>query len=118
MKRKYTAIILAILIVASIPITAYAATPRSLSIQPALQFKEMTATCSVTIAAEQTDSIKAVITLWKGSKSIATWDASGTYCIFFKNSATVTSKGEYTLTVDVEINGESKPQVSITATCE
>lgn len=118
MNRKYIAVLLVVLIIATIPITAYAATPRALSIQPVLQFKGMTATCAVTIAAEPTDTINAVITLWKGSRKIATWDESNIYYIFFKDTSTVSSKGEYKLTVDVKINGISKPQISITSTCE
>jgi hypothetical protein len=43
---------------------------------------------------------------------------SGTGYLLFSNSATVSKGKTYELTVDVKINGVSKPQVSIEGTCK
>lgn len=105
------------LLIIAMASTAYAATPRALLIVPSLEFDGMTAECSVAIAANLNDEIKATIILWKGSSVVETWTESGTSYINFSGEATVTSKGEYTLTVDATINGEAKQQFSASATC-
>ena len=78
-----------------------------------------TANCRVSVSADRsTDQISAVIQLWNGSTRIARWTDSGTGYLLFSNSATVSKGKTYELTVDVKINGVSKPQVSIEGTCK
>lgn len=117
MKRRIISTFLAIWIIVAIPLTAYAATPRLLAANPVLQFNGATAICSVTITSES-DEIEATIKLNKGTSCIATWNASGTGYIIFNESKGVSSKGEYTLTVDITINGVKQPQISDTKTYE
>lgn len=75
--------------------------------------------CRVSVSADRsTDQISAVIQLWNGSTRIARWTDSGTGYLLFSNSATVSKGKTYELTVDVKINGVSKPQVSIEGTCK
>lgn len=118
MKRQFLAVILAIVLILAIPTTVYAVTPRALIIHPILQFAGRNAICAVMITSEQTDEIEAEIKLWKGTVCVETWNEDGIGFINFKESTTVTSAGEYTLTVDVIINNVEKPQVSDSAVCE
>ena len=98
---------------------AYAASPRVMTILPAISFDGTTANCRVSVSADRsTDQISAVIQLWNGSTRIARWTDSGTGYLLFSNSATVSKGKTYELTVDVKINGVSKPQVSIEGTCK
>lgn len=113
------AFLLAVLIVLSIPMTAFAASPRSLSIMPALTFDGTTANCSVTIVGDRiTDDLSATIKLWRGTTCLATWTTSGEGYIFWDDTATVTRYRTYKLTVDVTINGVTKPQVYAEGTCD
>ena len=99
--------------------SAYAASPRVMTILPAISFDGTTANCRVSVSADRsTDQISAVIQLWNGSTRIARWTDSGTGYLLFSNSATVSKGKTYELTVDVKINGVSKPQVSIEGTCK
>lgn len=116
---KKCALIMAIIIVLSIPITANAASPRMLSIMPAITFDGTTANCSVTIVGDQlTDDLTATIKLWRGTTCLETWTASGEGYIFWDDTATVTKNKTYKLTVDVTVNGVTKPQVYAEGTCE
>ena len=97
------------------PVVAIFARPE----QPAISFDGTTANCRVSVSADRsTDQISAVIQLWNGSTRIARWTDSGTGYLLFSNSATVSKGKTYELTVDVKINGVSKPQVSIEGTCK
>lgn len=90
-----------------------------MTILPAISFDGTTANCRVSVSADRsTDQISAVIQLWNGSTRIARWTDSGTGYLLFSNSATVSKGKTYELTVDVKINGVSKPQVSIEGTCK
>ena len=99
--------------------SSIAASPRVMTILPAISFDGTTANCRVSVSADRsTDQISAVIQLWNGSTRIARWTDSGTGYLLFSNSATVSKGKTYELTVDVKINGVSKPQVSIEGTCK
>ena len=117
MKKKFL-IPLALLIIAMLVVPAYAAL-HTLAIHPSISFDGTTAECSVSIAADKpTDSIKATLTLWDGSKRVDSWIASGTGYLLFSDSTQVKKGKDYTLTVDVTIAGTSKPRASITGTCK
>ena len=114
-----TIIPLVLLLAMLLSLPAYAASPRVMTILPAISFDGTTANCRVSVSADRsTDQISAVIQLWNGSTRIARWTDSGTGYLLFSNSATVSKGKTYELTVDVKINGVSKPQVSIEGTCK
>ena len=114
-KTNYSTYTIAMLL----SLSAYAASPRVMTILPAISFDGTTANCRVSVSADRsTDQISAVIQLWNGSTRIARWTDSGTGYLLFSNSATVSKGKTYELTVDVKINGVSKPQVSIEGTCK
>ena len=119
MKRSIAVFLIAILIFASLPISALANTSRTLAIIPGLNYEGSTAKCSLTVSGyTSTDSIDAVIKLWYGSTCLYAWNASGTGYLVFSDTLTVTRNREYRLTVDVEINDVAKPRVSISKKCE
>lgn len=113
------ALLMAVILLVSIPTTAYAATPRFLNIMPELTFDGTTANCSVAVVASTTDdNLTATIKLWEGSTCLKSWTVSGEGYIFWEDTVTVTKNSTYKLTVDVTINGVSKPQVYAESTCE
>lgn len=119
MKRRIMVFLLAILVLASIPVCAMASTSRVLAIVPSLSFEGATAKCALTVTGNNaTDRIEAVIKLWYGSTCLYAWTASGTGYLVFSDTIGVTGNREYRLTVDVEINDVAKPRVSITKKCE
>lgn len=119
MKRKMLAILIAVLIVTSIPIHALANSSRIIVISPKLSFSDTTATCTLHVTGNySTDKIQAVLKLWDGNICVKTWYLSGTLSLTFSDTYNVIRNHEYTLTADVQINGVSRPRVSFTGTCE
>lgn len=114
---KKIALLMALLLFV-LPITANAATPRSVNISPGIKFEGTIAYCSVLVTANSTnDEIKVVVKLWQGDRCIATWNASGTGFVNFSESKAVNKGTEYTLTADVTINGEKQPAMSFSGKC-
>ena len=99
MKKRIIPLVLLLAMLLSLP--AYAASPRVMTILPAISFDGTTANCRVSVSADRsTDQISAVIQLWNGSTRIARWTDSGTGYLLFSNSATVSKGKTYELTVD------------------
>ena len=116
MKRRIVPLILFLAMLLSVP--AYAASPRVITILPAISFDGTTANCRVSVSANRvTDHIEADIALWDGSICVADWDASGTGYLLFSNSAQVEKGRTYELTVDVTINGTNCRPVSVEGIC-
>ena len=116
---KKIALLLAVVCFFSIPITAKAATPRSIGIMPNLEFKSQTANCNVYITANSMkDSIDIVVKLWYGNSCVATWTDSGKGILSFSQTYDVDNKGEYKLSVDVTIGGEKYDTVSVKNLCK
>lgn len=112
------ALLLALLLLV-LPITANAATARSVYIKPGIKFNETTATCTVSITGDSMkDEIEVTVKLWQDSSCIATWKTSGTGYVYFSQSKTVTKGKEYKLTADVSINGIAQTTSSFTSKCE
>ena len=112
------ALILAIVLVISMPLSVHAAEARILSIYPEISFNGTTAECSLAVIGDYTtDELDVVIKLWRGSTCIKTWSDSGEGYIFWEGTATAVKGKTYTLTADVTINNVTKPRVSVSGTC-
>lgn len=115
---KKIALLMALLLFV-LPITANAATSRSVIIKPAIKYDGTNATCTVLVTGDATkDEIEMVVKLWQGTTCIATWKASGTGYLSFSQTKTVTKGKEYKLTADVSINGIAQKTSSFTSKCE
>lgn len=114
---KKIAFILALVLIFTVPVATYAAT-RELDIFPDLVFNGTTATCEVTVLGDKTtDEIEVTMKLWRGSTCLNTWFDDGYGYVFMSKPATVIKGQTYRLTIDVVINGVSKPRVFIDGTC-
>lgn len=114
---KKFAFVLAIIIILATPVATYAAV-QELDILPDLVFNGTTATCEVAVAADNFDDhVSVTMKLWKGTKCLATWSDDGYGYVFMSEPAAVTKGQTYQLTVDVKVNGVSKPRVTIDGTC-
>lgn len=120
---KKTALLLALIMILSIPTTAHAAVPDEISpfalkIFPSLNFDGETAKCTVTIIGDNmSDTISVTLKLWQGNTCLATWNSSGKGYMQFSQSRNVTEGLQYKMTVDVTINGITRPTVSIYGYC-
>lgn len=120
---KKTAFVLALALILSVTTTAYAAVPEEitpfvLSVYPQITFDGETANCTVTVIGDNmNDSISITMRLWSGNVCCATWTAAGSGYLQVNRTKTVTAGLEYRLTVDVTINGITKPTASVSGTC-
>ena len=120
---KKSVLLFALILIISIPTTAQAAVPDELSpfvlkILPSLTFDDETANCTVTIIGDNmSDSISVTLKLWQGNACLATWNSSGNGYMQLSQSKNVTEGVQYKLTVDVTINGITRPTVSIYGYC-
>ena len=97
---------------------AFAASPRIITIRPAISFNGTTANCRVTVSGNHgTDRIEAVVILWDGNEIVEDWYPTGKGPLLFSDTTTVTKGKTYELTVDVTINGLEYDTVSISGTC-
>ena len=96
----------------------FAASPRIMTIRPAISFNGTTANCRVTVSGNHgTDQIEAVVILWDGNKVVEDWYPTGKGSLLFSDTTTVAKGKTYELTVDVTINGLEYDTVSISGTC-
>lgn len=121
---KKISFVLALILILSVPTTAYAAIPDDISpfvfrVYPQITFDGETATCTATVFGDKSnDSISITLTLWQEDNCIATWKSSGTGYMQFTRTKDVTKGLQYKLSADVTINGVAKPTVSVLGTCK
>lgn len=101
------------------PITANAATTRSLISNSKISFDGTTANCRVVVTGNSVnDKIEMVVKLWEENTCIATWEVSGIGYVDFSRSKSVSKGKDYTLTANVTLNGKSYTIPSYTDRCE
>ena len=113
---KKIALILAVVIVLSLPLSVEAAQPRAISVLPEIIVNGTTATCYVTAVADNmSEHLEATIKLYRGNILIATWYEDGYGYIDFTETQTVPSGFIYKLTVDLKVEGVAVPQATATS---
>ena len=116
---KKIALLLAIVLLVAMPLTAQAATPRTITVSPALSYTGTTANCSVLVVAENmSHEIEVTIKLWHGTTCLETWYTSGNGYLSWRDTATVTLNNTYELTIDAVINGNAKDRITVSRKCE
>lgn len=114
---RKAALILAIILVISMPLTVSAA-PRGLTINPTLAFDGTTANCHVMVVGNDTsEHIEVTMKLMNGYYCVASWYDDGYGYVPMHEDATVTKGCTYTLVVEVIVNGVASSPVSINGTC-
>lgn len=111
------ALLTALIVLMTTPIAANP-TPRLLGIEYQLTFSGTTANCECWVR-DDSPSAYLVVTmkLWSGNTVLKEWSQAGTQSVSLNQTATVTKGKDYTLTIDVMVNGILKPRQSITRTC-
>lgn len=108
------ALLLALVILVSMPLSAQAVMPRTLSIHPGISYNGNVASCSARIVGNSTSEyLEATIKLWRGNSCIKTWEEAGNGYIFFFETAKIIPGITHTLTVDLWVNGVAQDRVSI-----
>lgn len=116
--------IIALILILSVPTTAYAAVPEDISpfvfrVYPQITFDGDTAICTATVYGDKSsDSISITLTLWQNENCVATWKSSGTGYMQFTRTKAVTKGLQYKLCADVTINGITKPTVGVLGICK
>ena len=112
MKKRF--LCLCLILATLLAIGAYAATPRTLSIEPDITFNGNKALCELIIVGDKgTDEISATMQLKYGNTVVDSWSDSGYGYLFMEETATVSSGRTYTLVVDVTINDVARPTITI-----
>lgn len=114
---RKVALILAIILVISMPLTVSAA-PRALSINPTLAFDGTTAACDVMVVGNtMSEYIEVTMKLMRGTYCEASWSGDGYGYVYMLEYDTVTKGRTYDLVVAVKVNGVAKTPVSVSGTC-
>lgn len=108
---------LATMLLLILSLTAQAAEPRAIQAQPSLTFSGTTATCFVDIMDKSNSKLTASLTLWQGSRRLASWSASGTGEVTISETYTVERGKSYKLVFNSTVNGKGQPEVTVTGTC-
>ena len=118
---KKCSLILAVLLLVSLTIPAYAAgtaEPRAYATNPTLYFDGTTAKCNVTCMGDKaSDRVSATLTLYHEGEYVDSWSASGNFRVPVSGECEVDSGETYVLEVTWSVNGSSRPSVSVTNTC-
>ena len=111
---RKVALVLAIVILLSTPLTVQAATPRLISISPELVIDGYMAYLSVGVVGNNGyEDVDATIKLWREDTCIKTWFASGDGYIHWDTTTYVAKGYTYTMTVDATIDGVAMSRVSV-----
>lgn len=114
---RKVALLMAIILVFSTPLSV-SATPRMLTIDPAMDFDRGTATCEVAVVGNNiSELIQVTMTLKYGSTVVDSWYSEGYGYVYMLEYADAVKGRTYDLVVAVVFNGEAQTPVSIRGTC-
>lgn len=115
---KKISLLLALILVISIPLQAYAVESRDVWNGPNLSFSGTTAECSLKIYGDySSDYIVVTLKLFQGNNLVKQWSKGGSGVVSISETWPVTKGLTYTLTGEVMINGTYVPTHSDTGTC-
>lgn len=116
MKKRVISLMAAVLLTLSVPV--YAISTYAMTVQPRLTFDGTTATYAVDfIGSKQTDKAVLTLTLYQGSKYIASWTSSGTGIVSISKTCEVERGKDYRLELTWSVNGVTQQPVTVTKTC-
>lgn len=108
MRRAILVLLIVAIMAGIIAVPAMAAESRMTTAIANFNISGTTATCTLSASADNaTDSLKAIIRLYRGSTCIATWSGSGSSYLNMTKTKTVTKGYTYKMTVDLTVNGVS-----------
>lgn len=114
---KKTALLLAIILLISMPLSVSAAS-NALTINPTLGFTGTTAECEVMVVGNNTSElIEVTMKLMRGTYCEASWNSSGYGYVYMYEEENVTKNITYTLVIEVTVNGVASTPVSISDKC-
>lgn len=83
-----------------------------------LTFEGTTAVCKATcLGRNANDDVDVTLTLYQGSRTIASWSESGTYRVQMYEECDVSRGRTYTLEMTWTLNGQNQTSESSTKTC-
>lgn len=114
MRKAILVLLVVAMMVGILAVPAMAAEPKMTTAVANLNISGTTATCSLRTSADySSDSLKAIIKLYRGSTCIATWSTSGNGYIYFSKTKTITKGYTYKMTVDLTVNGVDFPVADV-----
>lgn len=116
---KKIAFLLAVVLVAVMPLSVLAETYRiAENYDVNLTFSGTTANCRASVEANE-PSYYLVVTmkLYHGNQLLKQWSQSSNGSVYLQKTHTVTKGQTYKLTMELMVNGTSRPSRSVTKTC-
>lgn len=113
MKKQAVAFFLALIIL--VGVTTQSADARGVGTTVNITFSGTTATCTFKVIEAGSD-IKVTMTLWQGSKQIASWIGTGNGLVQMSEQCAVVKGQTYTLEVSFTVDGRTQPVQSTTKT--
>ena len=95
---------------------ASACSSRGITYEPTLRINGTTAYCGVDYHSGNSNvSISVTLTLKQGNTTIDSWSDSGKGFVIISETATVQKGKTYDLVMNATVNGESQPEVTVSA---
>lgn len=114
MRRSILVLLVVAMMAGIIAVPAMAAEPRATTAIAGLDITGTTATCSLRASADNsTDTLKAIIRLYRDGTCIATWSGSGSGSLYMTRTKTVTTGHTYKMTVDLTVNDADYPVADV-----
>lgn len=118
MKRHISIVVILALLLLSVTPIVNAQSTRIIQTQYSFSISGTTGLCELTVSGNSTtSSISATIKISDGDRCIRTWTPTGTGFLSFSDTVSLAKGNEYTMTVDVTIDGKAEPTYAITKSC-
>lgn len=111
MKKRFLMMLSVVAALSVLP--GFAVEPRAVTVNPRIEFIGATATCYVTVMADNaSDEVEAEICLKQGNRTVGIWYEEVRGILIFEDAVNTERGKTYTLYVDVAINGVEHPTIS------
>ena len=110
---KKIALLLAMILILSQPLSAQSVHPRAITVYPEICVNGDSGTCHVTAVADNmSEYLEAKIKIYRDNIWIGTWNETGYGYILFSEDIAVLSGSTYKLVVDVKVDGVAIPRAT------
>lgn len=117
MRKRIIVLILVVIFAFTVCVGA-SASMKGQYIYPSLSFSGTTAICGAEVCGGNINyKISVTMRLWHNGLIYKTWESSGTYRVTLSETAAAVSGETYMISVNVKINGVTKPLEAVTKVC-
>ena len=106
-KKRVSALFLALALVMALAVSAAPRYVVTATCDPTLSISGTTASVGLRVDADKNTDIEGILTLYRGSAEVESWDISGTTSVRFSNTAKVTRGYTSKLVADLTVTGSN-----------